>query len=68
MKLFCKQVNHPYVVSYADSFTSEDGTLVMILAYAERGDLNMQIEEHKKRNEPFDPQTIVIWMAQCLVA
>jgi len=39
-----KQLNHPHIVGYEESFI-EDGELIIIMEYCEEGDLDYHIKQ-----------------------
>jgi NIMA (never in mitosis gene a)-related kinase len=58
---------HPYIVRYRESFI-DNGWLCILMDYCEGGDLSRQIEQAKKRHQPFVEEQVLRWMTQALLA
>jgi len=56
-------LKHPYIVRYHESFV-EDGTLAIVMDYAEGGDLGKRISGHRERHEFFGEWQILRWFTQ----
>ncbi|KAK3589291.1 hypothetical protein CHS0354_026942 [Potamilus streckersoni] len=61
------KLDHPSIVKFHDSFI--DGEFFCIVTeYCEGGDLDMKINEMKKKKEAFDEKTIMDWFIQLILA
>lgn len=61
------QLKHPYIVSHRDSWV-ENGILVIVMDYAENGDLCRAIQRQRKLGRHFSEQQLVRWFTQALLA
>lgn len=60
-------LKHPYIVRYHESFIDE-GTLAIVMDYAEGGDLAKRIKDHSRLHKFFDEPQIVRWFTQSALA
>lgn len=56
-------LKHPYIVRYHESFINE-GTLAIVMDYAEGGDLAKRIGQTRSRRETFDEHQVLRWLTQ----
>jgi len=56
-------LKHPYIVRYHESFINE-GTLAIVMDYAEGGDLAKRIGQTRSRRETFDEPQVLRWLTQ----
>jgi NIMA (never in mitosis gene a)-related kinase len=56
-------LKHPYIVRYHESFL-ENGTLSIVMDYAESGDLAKRIRRHAQRQNFFAEEQVVRWFTQ----
>jgi NIMA (never in mitosis gene a)-related kinase len=56
-------LKHPYIVQYHESFI-ENGTLAIVMDYAEGGDLSKRIAHHRSRRDLFAEGQIIRWFTQ----
>ncbi|CAK8681393.1 unnamed protein product [Clavelina lepadiformis] len=66
-KLLSK-LKHPNIVSYKDSFEHDDGSLYIVMGYAEGGDLYTRLREQRDRNEFLSEVQVVRWFIQICMA
>ncbi len=64
-KLLAK-LKHPNIVSYKDSFETEDGYLYIAMGYCEGGDLYSRLKEQAGRS--LDERQVVEWFVQIAMA
>ena len=64
-KLLAK-LKHPNIVSYKDSFETEDGFLYIGMGYCEGGDLYSRLKEQK--GTPLEERQVVEWFVQIAMA
>lgn len=64
-----KQLKHPNIVSYIDSF-SDNGCLHIVMTNCEGGDLYHKIKEQKENNpgKYFDEHFLMTWFIQIAMA
>ena len=62
-----KNLQHPYIVKYIDSFI-KDEVLVIVLEYAEGGDLNKLFKQQRKLGIPFKAELVLLWFTQLCFA
>ena len=62
-----KDLDHPHIVDYVDSFI-EDGFFIIIMEYCEEGDLAHHIKQMVKKNERFSEELIMNWFLQMVFA
>eukprot|EP00921_Rhytidocystis_pertsovi_P020352 GHVQ01032353.1.p1 GENE.GHVQ01032353.1~~GHVQ01032353.1.p1 ORF type:complete len:340 (-),score=52.83 GHVQ01032353.1:864-1883(-) len=61
--LLCQFSDHPYVVKYKEAFLC--GTILyIIMDYCEKGDLQKQIDEKRRRQEYLTEETVMKYFAQ----
>lgn len=56
-------LKHPYIVRYHESFV-ENGTLAIVMDYAEGGDLAKRIARHREKQQPFTEGQLLRWFTQ----
>lgn len=61
-----RNMKHPNIVSYKESFEAEDGYLYIAMGYCEGGDLYSRLKEQK--GVPLDERQIVEWFVQIAMA
>ena len=61
-----KQLKHPNIVTYKDSFFDNDNCLNIVMVFCELGD--MYTKKKKKKGEYFPEETILLWVAQLCLA
>lgn len=59
-------LKHPYIVRYHKSFI-ENGTLSIVMDYADGGDLGKQILNHREKQQLFTEGQIMHWFTQALL-
>lgn len=64
-KLLAK-LKHPNIVSYKDSFETEDGFLYIAMGFCEGGDLYNRLKEQK--GVPLEETQVVEWFVQIAMA
>ena len=64
-KLLSK-LRHPNIVSYKDSFETEEGFLYIAMGYCEGGDLYSKLKE--QRGSPLEERQVVEWFVQIAMA
>lgn len=62
-----KDLNHPNVLSYKDSFIDQDNYYNIVTAFCGGGDISQIIEKHKEKNEFFTEEKILNWLIQLLL-
>lgn len=62
-----RDLKHPHIVSYRDSFIDE-GILIIIMEYCEEGDLAFHIKRKRQKNEFFSEKLILNWFLQIALA
>ena len=64
-----KTLNHPNVILFINSLFSEDKkTLFLFTEYADDGNLQMKLDEYRKKKENFDQGTLLNWLMQISLA
>ena len=61
-----KQLKHPNIVTYKDSFFDEENCLNIVMVFCEMGDMYTKIR--KQKGEYFPEETILLWIAQLCLA
>ena len=61
-----KQLKHPNIVTYKDSFFDNDNCLNIVMVFCEMGDMYSKIR--KQKGEYFAEETILLWIAQLCLA
>ena len=61
-----KQLKHPNIVTYKDSFFDSDNCLNIVMVFCEMGDMYTKI--HKQKGEYFPEEQILLWIAQLCLA
>ena len=61
-----KQLKHPNIVTYKDSFFDSDNCLNIVMVFCELGDMYTKI--HKQKGEYFPEEQILLWLAQLCLA
>ena len=62
-----KQLRHPHIVEYVDSYI-EDGFFIIVMEYCEEGDLAYHIKKRREQKEYFNEDLIKNWFLQILFA
>ena len=62
-----KNLNHPNILSYKDSFIDEDNYYNIVTTFCEGGDIYKKIQIHHQKNEYFSEEQILNWMIQLLL-
>ena len=64
-----KKLNHPNVILFVNAFFSDDQkTLFLFTEYADGGNLQIKLDENKKKKENFDEGTLLDWLMQISLA
>ena len=61
-----KQLKHPNIVTYKDSFFDNENCLNIVMIFCEMGDMYTKIR--KQKGEFFPEETILLWIAQLCLA
>ena len=61
-----KELKHPNIVTYKDSFFDSDNCLNIVMVFCEMGDMYTKI--HKQKGEYFPEEQILLWLAQLCLA
>ena len=61
-----KQLKHPNIVTYKDSFFDSENCLNIVMVFCELGDMYTKI--HKQKGEYFPEEQILLWLAQLCLA
>ena len=61
-----KQLKHPNIVSYKDSFFDKENNLNIVMVFCEGGDMYTKIR--KQKGEHFEEEQILTWIAQLCLA
>ena len=61
-----KQLKHPNIVTYKDSFFDSDNCLNIVMVFCELGDMYTKI--HKQKGDFFPEEQILLWLAQLCLA
>jgi serine/threonine protein kinase len=59
-----QRLRHPCIVAYKDSFTTATGTLCIVMAYCEAGDLSQRLSAAKQKRELLKEEDIIEWIIQ----
>ena len=60
-----KTLNHPNIITFRDAHFSKDRKYFFAFTeYANNGDLQIQLDEHKTKGEYFDEETLLNWLMQ----
>ena len=62
-----RELNHPFILSYKDSFIDQENYYNIVTNFCEGGDIYKQIQLHKEKNEYFSEEQILKWMIQLLL-
>ncbi|XP_066920931.1 serine/threonine-protein kinase Nek4-like [Clytia hemisphaerica] len=62
------KLRHPNIVSYKESFQTNDGHLAIIMGYCEGGDLYTKLKKQAKQGEFLTETQIVEWFVQIAMA
>jgi NIMA (never in mitosis gene a)-related kinase len=65
--LVLKDLRHPHIVSYKNSYI-DNTQLVIVMEYCAGGDLSNCIRIHKEKNQPFSERLILNWFVQIVLA
>ena len=57
------KLNHPNIIKWYE-FIIEKNKEIIIMEYAEGGDLSKKIQKHKNKNEPFKENQIIDWFIE----
>ena len=64
-----KKLNHPNIITFRDAYFSKDKKYLYVFTeYANNGDLQVQLDEHKKNGEYFKEETLLDWFMQICFA
>ena len=64
-----KKINHPNVIKLYDAIISQDKKYIEIFTeFSEEGDLQMKLDEHKKKKEFFEENQLIDWLVQICCA
>ena len=64
-----KNLDHPNIISLKNAYFSEDKKhLYVFTEYADDGDLQIKLDQHIKKNEYFEEQTLLNWLMQICLA
>ena len=64
-----KKLNHPNVILFVNAFFSDDQkTLFLFTEYADGGNLQIKLDENKKKKKNFDEGTLLDWLMQISLA
>ena len=64
-----KTLNHPNIILFINAFFSDDQkTLFLFTEYADDGNLQMKLDENKKKKQNFDEGTLIEWLMQICLA
>ena len=64
-----KTLNHPNVILFVNAFFSDDQkTLFLFTEYADGGNLQIKLDENKKKKKNFDEGTLLDWLMQISLA
>jgi non-specific serine/threonine protein kinase/NIMA (never in mitosis gene a)-related kinase len=61
-----KELRHPNIVSYKDSFLDKDNYYNIVMIYCDGGDIYSKIKSQKKEN--FPEEDILNWLVQLCLA
>ncbi|KRX01524.1 Protein kinase-like domain [Pseudocohnilembus persalinus] len=59
-----KQLKHPFIIQYRESFMDQNRYLCIVMDYAEKGDVHSLILQKKKSKEQFTEQEILKYFIQ----
>ena len=62
------KLRHPNIVSYKESFQTENGSLAIVMGYCEGGDLYTKLKKQAKCQEYLTEAQIVEWFVQIAMA
>ena len=62
-----KNLKHPNILSYKDSFIDEDNYYNIVTTFCEGGDIYKKIQINHQKNEYFSEEQILNWMIQLLL-
>ena len=62
-----KNLNHPNVISYKDSFNDQDNYFNIVTKFCEGGDIYSKIQKQKEENDFFNEDQILNWFVQILL-
>lgn len=62
------KLRHPNIVSYKESFQSDEGHLSIVMGYCEGGDLYTKLKKQAKQSEYLTETQIVEWFVQIAMA
>ena len=64
-----KVLNHPNIIGLYEYNISEDkNNIEIVYEFADDGDLQMKLDEHKKNNENFNENQLLEWLVQICLA
>ena len=61
-------LQHPNIVTYIESFRSNDGFFNIVMAYCEGGDLSRKLKEKKLKGHRLSEDQIIEWFVQISMA
>ena len=62
------KLKHPNIVSYRESFQTDDGAIAIVMGYCELGDLYTHLKQQSKLKEYLEESKIVEWFVQISMA
>ena len=62
-----KNLNHPNVISYKDSFNDQSNYFNIVTKFCEGGDIYSKIQKQKEVNDYFNEEQILNWFVQILL-
>ena len=62
-----RELNHPFILSFKDSFIDQENYYNIVTNFCEGGDIYKQIQLHKEKNVYFSEEQILKWMIQLLL-
>ncbi|CAD8161338.1 unnamed protein product [Paramecium pentaurelia] len=63
-----KDLKHPGIIKYYESFFENDTNLCIVMEYAEKGNLEQMLLEYKQNNEYLNETLIIDWFTQLCLA
>jgi NIMA (never in mitosis gene a)-related kinase len=59
---------HPYIIKFKEVYVTRSDKLVLVMEYAQGGDLSKRISEQKSRGRYFEEELILDWFTQICLA
>ena len=64
-----RELRHPHVVSFHDSFVHRPSNLLcLVMTFCQGGDLHKKVQERKKNGSVFSEGRVVVWLLQVTLA